>query len=288
MSAPDFTFVTYDGLPDLDPDDRLAVDALARRGLRVVPAVWNAPDVDWSRAGTCIIRSTWDYHLDHAGFLAWADRVAAVAPLWNPPRLIRWNSNKRYLEELAKRGAPIVPTAWLQARTRVDVAAVLHDHGWSRSVIKPVVGLATRNVMMVDGSPASIERAQAHADMLLADQDVMVQPYLDSVDTYGERALVFIDGEYSHAARKTAFQPLAATGEAGETAVVAEPDEIEVAKHVAGMVDGALYARVDLVRDWAGRPIVIEFELVEPTLFFGMHPPAAERFATALAGLLDR
>lgn len=288
MRDPDFTFVTYDGLPQLDPDDRLAVDALARRGLRAVPAVWNSPAVDWSRAGTCIIRSTWDYHLDHAGFLAWADRVAAVAPLWNPPRLIRWNSNKRYLEELSKRGAPVVPTAWLPAHTRVDLAAVLRHHGWSRSVIKPVVGLATRNVMMVDGSATAIERAQAHADMLLADQDVMLQPYVDSVDGYGERALVFIDGEYSHAARKTAFQPLAVAGEAGETGVVAEPDEVEVATRVAGMVDGALYARVDLVRDGAGKPVVIEFEVVEPSLFLGLHPPAAERFATALVGLLDR
>ena len=286
MPAPDFTFVTYDGLPDLDPDDRLAVDALARRGLRAVPAVWNSPDVDWSRAGICIIRSTWDYHLDYLGFLAWADRVAAVAPLWNPPRIVRWNSNKRYLEELERRGAPIVPTAWLPARAPADLGAFLREHGWSRAVIKPVVGLATRNVMMVDGSSDGLARAQAHADMLLADQDVIVQPYVDSVDEYGERALVFIDGEYSHAARKTAFQPLAVAGEAGETAVVASADEIEVATRVAHMVDGVLYARVDLVRDAGGKPIVIEFELVEPSVFLSLHPPAAERFASALAKLI--
>lgn len=286
LRAPDFTFVTYDGLPELDPDDRLAVDALARRDLRAVPAVWNSPDVDWSRAGICIIRSTWDYHLDHAGFLAWTQRVASVTALWNPPRLVRWNSNKRYLEELERRGAPVVPTGWIPARTHVDLAAFLRHRGWSRSVIKPVVGLATRNVMMIDGTEASIARGQAHADMLLAEQDVMVQPYVASVDEYGERALVFIDGEYSHAARKTAFQPLAVAGEAGETAVVAEQDEIEVATRVAGMVEGALYARVDLVRDASGKPIVIEFELVEPSLFLGLHPRAAERFASALAELL--
>jgi len=281
--VPDFTFVTYDGLPDLDPDDRLAVDALAKRGLNAVPAVWNDPAVDWSRAGTCIIRSTWDYHLDHAGFLAWAERVAAVAALWNPPHIVRWNSNKRYLEEIERRGAPIVSTAWLRAGQPVDITAFLHERGWERAVIKPVVGLATRNVMMVEPSADGLARAQAHADMLLAEQDVMVQPFLESVERYGERALVFIDGEYSHAARKIAFQPLAVAGEAGETPVVAEPDEIAVAKLVAGMVEGALYGRVDLVRDEAGKPIIIEFELVEPSLFLSLHPPAAERFADALA-----
>lgn len=285
---PDFTFVTYDGLPDLDPDDRLAVAALAKRGLRAEPAVWNDPSVDWAKAGTCIIRSTWDYHLDYAGFLAWTDRVAAVAPLWNPPKIVRWNSNKRYLEEIGRRGAPIVPTAWLRAGEPVDIAAFLRDRGWERAVIKPVVGLATRNVLMVEPSAEGLARAQAHAEMLLAEQDVMVQPFLESVERYGERALVFIDSEYSHAARKIAFQPLAVAGEAGETPVVAEPDEIAVAKQVAGMVEGALYGRVDLVRDDDGRPIVIEFELVEPSLFLSLHPPAAERFASALAKLIDR
>lgn len=285
----DFTFVTYDGLPDLDPDDRLAVDALEARGLRAVPAVWNSPDVEWTRAGICIIRSTWDYHLDHAGFLRWADRVASVTPLWNPPRLVRWNSNKRYLEELEQRGAPVVTTAWLSAHAPADLGMLLRSRGWSRAVVKPVVGLATRNVMMVDASSADgLRRAQSHVDMLLDEQDVMVQPYIASVDSYGERALVFIGGEYSHAAQKTAFQPLAVAGEAGETAVAATPEEIDVAKQVAGMVEGALYARVDLVRDDSGKPIVIEFELVEPSLFLGLHPPAAERFASALAKLIDR
>ena len=283
---PDFTFVTYDGLPDLDPDDRLAVDALAKRGARAVPAVWNDPSVDWSRAGICVIRSTWDYHLDHAGFLAWADRVAAVAPLWNPPNIVRWNSNKRYMEEIERRGAPIVPTAWLSRGERVDIGAFLRERGWERAVIKPVVGLATRNVMMVEPSVAGLARAQAHADTLLAEQDVMVQPFLESVELYGERALVFIDGEYSHAARKVAFQPLAVAGEAGETAVVADPDEIALATKVAAMAEGTLYGRVDLVRDGAGKPIVIEFELVEPSLFLSLNPPAAERFASALLKLL--
>src|SRR5579864_4710442 len=106
-AVPDFTFVTYDGLPDLDPDDRCAVEALARRGLTAKPAVWTDPAVDWSRAGICVIRSTWDYHLQYRGFLAWAERVAALVPLWNPLSLVRWNSDKRYLEDLDRRGAPV-------------------------------------------------------------------------------------------------------------------------------------------------------------------------------------
>jgi len=285
--VPDFTFVTYEGLPDLDPDDRLAVDALARSGLTVDAAVWNDPAVDWSRAGICVIRSTWDYHLDYAGFLRWAQRVASVAPLWNPLPMVQWNSHKSYMQDIERRGAPIVPTLWLRAGSTQDVAALMRERRWQRAVVKPVVGLATRGVLLVDLKDGDVKAAQAHVDGLLRDQDVMMQPFLQSVETYPERALVFIDGEYSHAASKVPFQPLAVAGEAGETLVVADPEEIEVATRVTRMTDGrALYARVDLLRGDDGRPCVIEFELVEPSLFLSLYPPAAERFATVLAGLL--
>jgi len=209
-----------------------------------------------------------------------------VTALWNPPAIVRWNSNKRYLQEIARRGAPVVPTQWLSAGCQADIAALLASRGWTRAVLKPVVGLATRDVLLVEPGADGLARAQAHADRLLAHQDVMVQPFVASVETSGERALVFIDGKYSHAVSKIAFQPLAAAGEAGEKAVVADADEIAVAKMVAATVEGALYARVDLVRDDAGHPMVIEFELVEPSLFLCLNPPAAERFSDAVARLL--
>ena len=255
---PDFTFVTYGGLPDLDPDDRLAVEALNTRGLSVAASVWNDPSVDWSRAGICVIRSTWDYHLDYAGFLAWAQRVATLTELWNPLPVVRWNSHKSYMLDLALRGAPVVPTAWLKARSGHDLSALMRDRGWERAVVKPAVGLATRGVMRVDPSSDGIAAAQSHLDRLLADQDVLVQPFVASIEEYPERALVFIDGEYSHAASKTPFQPLLPAGEAGEAPAVANPEEIAVAESVARMVEGrALYARVDLVRGNDGRPCVI-------------------------------
>jgi glutathione synthase/RimK-type ligase-like ATP-grasp enzyme len=284
---PDFTFVTYDGLPQLDPDDRLAVDALARRGLTVDAAIWNDPSVDWSRAGICIIRSTWDYHLDYQGFLQWAQRVASVTQLWNSLPIVRWNSHKSYMKDIADRGAPIVPTVWLRAGSTPDIAALMRERGWERAVVKPVVGLATRGVMRFSLMGGELGAAQKHVNALLREQDVMMQPFLRSVESYAERALVFIDGEYSHAATKVAFQPLAPAGEAGEVLVVADPEEIAVATRVARMAEGrVLYARVDLLRGDDGRPCVIEYELVEPSLFLSLHPPAAERFASVLAGLL--
>lgn len=278
----DFTFITYRDLPDLDPDDRLAADLLVQRGFRVAAAVWDDPQVPWAKAGICVLRSTWDYNLRHQEFLAWAEAVAAVTPLYNPVSLVRWNSHKSYLKDLSSRGVPVVPTRWLKKGEHADLDELLAQERWPRAVAKPAVGLATYGVKVVEaGSPG-----QRHVSELLRQYDVMLQPYLTSVERYGERALVFIGGTYSHAARKTAFQALAPTGDAGETPVEATGAEIAVGVSAMQALDEpALYARVDVVNDDANQPLVIEMELVEPTLFLGMHPRAATRFADALVRL---
>jgi len=280
----DFTFVSYSGMPDLDADDRLAVDVLAQRGYAVAAAVWDDPGVDWSAAGTVIIRSTWDYNLRYQAFLAWAESVARVAPLYNPLELVRWNIHKSYLRDLASKGVSVVPTLWLKARARADLRETLTGAGWPEAVVKPAIGLSTFGVRRVSGSAED----QLHLDELLLEHDVMVQPFLRSVQDYGERTLMFIDGTYSHAARKTAFQPLLPTGEAGETPAEATGAEIAVAvKAMQALPTPALYARVDLVLDGGGEPLVIECELIEPTLFLSMHPRAAHRFADALENLME-
>jgi glutathione synthase/RimK-type ligase-like ATP-grasp enzyme len=277
-----FTFVTYAGMPDLDPDDRLALDLLAQRGFEVATAVWDDPAVDWASQGIVIIRSTWDYNLRHSAFLSWAEAVATVTPLYNPISLVRWNLHKSYLADLAAHGVPTVATRWLPAGSPSDLRCVLHETGWGTAVVKPAIGLSTYGVRKVTGTPED----QVHLEQLLGSHDVMVQPYMRSVDDRGERSLMFIAGAYSHAARKTAFQALLPTGEAGETPASATADEIAVARQAMQALPATpLYARADLVNDNDGRPVVIELELIEPTLFLGMHPRAAERFADALCEL---
>jgi glutathione synthase/RimK-type ligase-like ATP-grasp enzyme len=277
-------FATYADLPRLDPDDRLAADACAPLGIDVVAAVWDDPAVDWSRFDACVVRSTWDYPLRAAAFAAWIDRLEGATTVWNAPATLRWNMHKGYMRELAARGVPIVPTEIVERRTPLDLDAFLRDRAWPDAIVKPAHGAATFGVYRVEASSASVALAQRHVDELLAGVDVLVQPFLRSVTEYRERALVFIDGVYSHAATKEPFQPLEAAGQAGERLVTATPEEIALARRALAAVPGDnLYARVDLVRDDSGAPVVIEVELIEPSLFLAMHPPAADRLATALA-----
>lgn len=280
---PDYTFATYSDLPDLDPDDRLGADELERRGFSVGTAVWTDDAVDWARAGTVIIRSTWDYHQRFGQFMRWLDRVGAVTQILNPPHVIKRNAVKTYLRDLGARGVPVVPTEWIDPAERVDLDALLARRGWRKAVIKPVVGLATSGVRIVEAGDRS---ARQHLDALLSTGAAMVQPFLESVHTYGERALVYLDGAYSHAASKEAFQRLAVVGGAGEAPVVATPQERSVAdKAIATLESRCLFARVDVVPDDAGNPIVMEFELIEPTLFLSLADGAPQRFADAVLAL---
>lgn len=284
MTARTCAFVTYADLPQLDPDDRLAADECARLGIDIVAAVWDDPSVDWSGLAACVVRSTWDYPQRPDAFAAWIDRMERETVLWNPPATIRWNMHKGYMRDLASRGVPIVPTEIVERSTQIDLAEFLNERGWPEAIVKPAHGAATYGVRRVEPTGASVALAQRHVDELLTGVDVLVQPYLRSVSEYRERALVFIDGEYSHAATKEPFQGLEQAGRAGERPVTPTAEEIALGQHALAVIPGDhLYARVDLVRDDSAEPVVIEVELIEPTLFLAMYPPAATRLAAGLA-----
>jgi glutathione synthase/RimK-type ligase-like ATP-grasp enzyme len=274
--------VTYRRLPDLDPDDRPLAAVLGGRGHEVTAAVWDDPALDWARFDLAMLRSPWDYFHRRGEFLLWAERAAAATRLWNPLDLIRWNSHKGYLLEMRARGAPVIPTEIVPAGSAVDVRARMADHGWTRAVVKPAVSADAFGTILV--GPGDGAAAQAHADQLLAERDLMIQPYFASVEEPGERCLVHIDGRFSHAVRKRShFLGGRHVGPEGAPVEAADDERATAALvlRLAG-AESALYARVDLARDDAGRPCLMELELVEPTLFFTGAPAAAERMADAL------
>jgi len=286
-------FATYSELPNLDPDDRLLADALETCGVSVRPAIWNDLDVDWSLADLCILRSTWDYPRSFEQFITWLDKTAAVVPIYNPPELVRWNADKSYLQDLAAAGIPVIPTIYITenattgVRQPVDVRKAMDTFSTDCIVVKPLIGAGTYNVRRIDRS--QIDAHQSFINELAGSHRIMLQKYMPSVEKYGERALVFIAGEYSHAVYKSPFQALLPAGEAGERLVQAAESEIDLARTVVNrFAPNALYARVDLIQDDGGSPCVIEFELIEPSLFLSMHPPAISRLADAIAGTLVR
>jgi hypothetical protein len=284
--------VTCATLPDLDPDDRLLLEPLRDLGVEAAAAVWDDPSIDWNDFDLAVIRSTWDYPARRSEFVEWARRVPRLA---NPARVIAWNTDKRYLAELAAAGVPVVPTSWLEPGNSV----VLPDSG--RHVLKPSVGAGS-----VDAAAFSLDDEREHrlarehaVRLTTSGQIVMIQPYLDTIEQHGETALIFIGGEFSHAVVKGAMlrgdKDIGAGGlYLAEEIAAREPtdDQLAVARRaLAAIPDGPdrlTYARVDLVPDAKGRPILMELELTEPSLYLGYGASAAERFARILAGKIER
>jgi glutathione synthase/RimK-type ligase-like ATP-grasp enzyme len=245
--------------------------------------VWDDARVEWAAYDTVIVRSAWDYPARRDEFVSWATRVDAVTNLWNPLELIVWNTDKRYLGELAATGLPVVPSWFVTTGdalpSDLDLSADL--------VVKPTVGGGSRGVMRTsDPGVARAHIAALHDDGLVA----MVQPYRASIDDDGETGLVYVGGDFSHSFEKSAILAAPIEWEGNlyvkETvcARVASATQRALADTVVASLPPTAYARIDLVPGDDG-PEILEVELTEPSLFLDTDPEAPARAAAAFRNL---
>jgi hypothetical protein len=254
-------------LPEGDGDDADLVAALRKRGLHARWLSWDNPAA--LEADLVILRATWDYidRLDE--FLDWTSRVPH---LLNAPSVVAWNTDKRYLADLAEAGVPTVPSRFFAPGERVRLPA-------GEVVVKPTVGAGSVGALRFTDADTAREHATVLQDQ---GRTVLVQPYDARVED-GETALVFLHGQQSHAFTKGPILPPPGQkpifDESGtyaeESLTPAEPDfEIwdvgyaalaAAAAHLDIGVDEFLYARVDVLGG-PGDVQVLELELVEPSL----------------------
>jgi glutathione synthase/RimK-type ligase-like ATP-grasp enzyme len=277
--------VTYRGLPSLSADDQLLLAPLARRGIRAVAAAWDDPAVAWDSYDALVIRSTWNYHTSFDAFRTWIDRVDALGvPVWNPPAILRWNASKTYLRDLAARGVDVVPTRWVERGSSTTLRATLGDAGWLDAVVKPAISASayeTWRVTALNVAPGE----EARFSRLTATGDVMIQPFLRELAREGEWSVMFIAGEFSHAVLKRPRDgDFRVQHEHGGSAALRTPPAhvLATARTIVTRAPGrSLYARVDGV-EIGGKFVLVELELLEPSMFLATDPRAPERFAAAI------
>jgi O-ureido-D-serine cyclo-ligase len=281
----------------LDEDMPALEAAVAAAGLAAEVLDWDDPAVRWSDYDLALLRSTWDYTDRLEEFRGWLAHVSRQTRLHNPEPVVAWNTDKHYLRDLAALGLPAVPSAFIEPDepARAAIERFLAEQPCAEFVIKPTVGAGSRGARRL--GRAQLKEASAHADALLAaGRSVLLQPYLEAVDRDGETALLFFGGQFSHAIRKgpllrpNADPTRALFAPEHITARTPQPAERAVAERVLSALRDAgrtpeplLYARVDLLRDAAGAPFVLELELAEPSLFLGFAAGAAECFAQQIA-----
>jgi glutathione synthase/RimK-type ligase-like ATP-grasp enzyme len=247
--------------------------------------VWNDPAVDWASFDAVLIRTIWDYYKHHADFIAWLDRLDRLGvATFNDSRVLRWNSDKRYLLELAAHAVATIPTRLAAAG---ELPQVLASMPGQQVVIKPSISGGAWHTLRGRVGDAAFADEVAR---LPCGIDFLVQPFVPEIVSAGEWSLLYFGGEFSHAViKRPAAGDYRVQSEYGGSVEAVQPDVATLAAAAAALaaVDtrghGELaYARVDGVVS-AGRFLIMELELIEPFLFLAGQAHAAERLAQHLA-----
>jgi hypothetical protein len=269
-------------LPGWEVDDQPLIESLQSKGATVAFPIWNDAHVDWEQFDITVIRTTWDYHLKKNEFVAWCN---SVPRLFNNAAIVSWNTHKSYLRELSKQGVAIAPTVWIDTGEKIDAARTMEQFKTDRGFIKPQVGACASDTLRF--TLDNVKEAQVFLDSQLH-QDMMMQPYIASVETEGELSAIFIDGTLSHGVQKI---PVAGDyrvqddfGASDMPYTFTKSEVREMNKTLLAVPDNAslLYARFDYLRSDEGTLLLNELELVEPSLFFRHSEESASLLADAI------
>jgi glutathione synthase/RimK-type ligase-like ATP-grasp enzyme len=286
--------------PPFTPDDQLLVDELRRHGHTVHAIVWGCPlESLIGSVDLLVIRSPWDY-MDsdelRQRFLNWIVGLERLGiPVENHPRLMAWLTDKRYLIDLEAAGVPIVPSRVVDAGQIVRLLDLYQS--WGPLVVKPCISAAGAGLVFLE-SPAAVAEYQEEFEASCRQKSYLVQPFVPEIRTTGEWSLVYLGGEYSHAAHKLPapgqilvhaeqggslrfVKPQPAVRALGDKVLRVLPQAFASQNEGRSIPFPPLYLRVDVIDAHAG-PLVSECEGVEPELFFRARPECVQLFQALL------
>lgn len=206
---------------------------------------------------------------------AWTRQGARIA---NPVPLLRWNTDKAYLLDLAAKGVPIVPSRITTSLRLDDVEAARAAFGTDAVVVKPTVSGGADGTYLLLGTEA------LPVDVI--GRSMLIQPKMDAIITEGEFSLFYFSGQYSHAIiKRPARGDFRVQEQFGghDSAVEAPPEAFACASQALSATPVTpLYARVDMVRGGDRSFRIMELELIEPSLFLHQAPDGGAGFVDAV------
>lgn len=275
--------LTTDNLEDFFVYDQMLIEPLRQQGWVADEVSWRKKNVDWDQYDVVIIRSTWDYQQDAEAFLDCLQKIeSSSARLENCLKIVEWNISKAYLKDLQNQGVAIVPTLWFDSFDYENVKQGFSHFSSNELVIKPLIsaGADFTYRLTIDNFPNLKDKLSGEFER----REFMIQPFLNGVVKEGEYSLFYFGGEYSHAILKRPksgdFRVQEEHG--GQLKLIQATEEmLTVARHcLAALPEEVFYARVDLIRH-NNEFVLIEIELIEPSLYFNMDPASPQRFVDA-------
>jgi glutathione synthase/RimK-type ligase-like ATP-grasp enzyme len=262
---------------------------LKQKGIHIEQEIWNDPDVEWTQYDLAIIKSPWDYHEHINEFYLWLEQIRSLGvQLLNSTDIVKWNSDKHYLKEIADAGLNVIPTLFLEKGTTPDISVLFLKLKTEQLIIKPCVSAGAKNTWNIRIDTVETYRDEIYE--LLKDESYMAQPFMPEI-VDGEWSYLFFNGRFSHSLlKKPAKGDFRVQHYHGGTIskVTASPEQIKSAGlYVEKFATDTLYARVDGVhRD--GELYLMELELIEPYLFLNTDPEAFQNYYVALTEIISK
>lgn len=262
---------------------------LQQKGLQIDAVVWNDETINWKNYDIILIKSPWDYHEKISLFYAWLENIKSLGlKMLNPIDIIKWNSNKRYLDDIFKAGLPVIPSIYLDKGTQIPTdSSLFRQLKTNKIVIKPCISAGANNTIIIE--EASIVEQSDAINLLLSEDEYIVQPFIKEVSE-GEWSFIFFNGHYSHCALKVPKQgDFRVQHHHGGSILYPEPKPKyiqQAEKYVQEFAKGTLYARVDgiLIDDTL---FLMEIELIEPYLFLNSDIEKQDQYYQALISLIE-
>ena len=283
LNTLNIAYLSMASLENFECYDSLTFEPMAHYGYKVTEIPWR-DEVDWSTFDYVVIRSPWDYQDDASSFLQVLNNIeASSAQLLNPLRIIEWNINKHYLQDLASKGIPIVPTQWGENLTSAQLNATFKQFDADELIIKPAISANADDTYRIKRDSMD-NFLQSHAEKFM-NRGYLLQPFMSAIIEEGEYSLFYFNGELSHCILKTPktddFRVQEEHG--GRLSLIDQPETDLVScgqRCLEAIPERLLYARLDFVR-YDHSFVLMEAELIEPSLYFNLDADSPVRFAKA-------
>lgn len=284
-------YLTMDNTDGWEIDSDLSFEPMETLGWSVDMLPWRSTGVEWDAYDAVYICTPWDYPDDPEAFLALLETIdRSMAILVNDISLVRWTIPKTYLRDLESRGAAVVPSLWYDVFDADLLPGFFDAHQTDRIIIKPVVSTNAHNTFLLEKNvPATVAE---QLEQTFSNRPFVVQPFIENVKGEGEYSVFFFCNEYSHAILKIPNdEDFRVQEEHGARIIAAEPERalLETAANVLKLVQPMpVYARCDFLRGPDGRFLLMELEVIEPSLYLRMDKAAPIRFARAFDAYVAR
>ena len=279
--------LTCEKLPDLNPEDRKIIPALAKHNIEATAAIWSDKTINWTDFDYLIFRNTWDYFEKETEFKIWLNQIAQLEiKTLNPIKIITQNIHKFYLREMEQQGITILPTVFIDKTEHLNLSELIPPH-WKKAVIKPAFSAGSYLTEVFEIS--EIQAISEKYKTIAADKELLLQEFMPEIQTLGETSFIFFNKKFSHAVNKKPVEgDFRVQSLFGGKYTLVQPNEklIEKAqKIVDSLPKDLLYARVDgiLIEN---ELYLMEIECIEPDLYFDLSENSLERFVAAIIKLI--